>query len=182
MQHPNKHTFNVRLKKEMKHWKQKLTIYVYNHSNICNIPIYFCNIHMKQLQHTYKISETLETQACNMCFQAQHLLAAWTKMEARQLGARRWRGVRCHGVARRLLVWSLSAARTTTAGPAVGGWSAATTGGASPSRGTRCERWRRERGWGPSHEQRVERAGDEGGGSTSDGGVCPASGARRASG
>ena len=34
---------------------------VYNHSNICNIQIHFCNIHMKQLQHKSEISETLET-------------------------------------------------------------------------------------------------------------------------
>jgi hypothetical protein len=31
---------------------------MYSHCNICNIPIYFCNIYIKQLQHT---SETLET-------------------------------------------------------------------------------------------------------------------------
>ena len=31
----------------MEHWEQKLAIYVYNHCNICNISIYFCNIHMK---------------------------------------------------------------------------------------------------------------------------------------
>jgi Na+-translocating ferredoxin:NAD+ oxidoreductase RNF subunit RnfB len=50
----------------MKHWEQKFTTYVYNHCNICNIPIYFCNIHTKHLQQT---SETLETYAYNMCFQ-----------------------------------------------------------------------------------------------------------------
>ena len=49
----------------MKHWKYKLATYVYNHCNICNIPIYFCNIRIKHLQHT---SETLETDACNMHF------------------------------------------------------------------------------------------------------------------
>jgi hypothetical protein len=43
---------------------------------ICNIPIYFCNIHIKHLQHT---SETLKTSACNMRFQAQHLLAIGMK-------------------------------------------------------------------------------------------------------
>jgi hypothetical protein len=31
---------------------------------------------------TSETSETLETDACNMGFQAQHLLAVWTKMEA----------------------------------------------------------------------------------------------------
>jgi hypothetical protein len=45
----------------MKHWEEKLATYVYNHCNICNIPMYFCNIHMKHLQHTYETSETLET-------------------------------------------------------------------------------------------------------------------------
>jgi hypothetical protein len=34
---------------------------VYNYCNICNIPIYFCDIHTKQLQHTYETSKTLET-------------------------------------------------------------------------------------------------------------------------
>jgi hypothetical protein len=42
---------------------------IYNHCNICNISIYFCNIRMKQLQHTYKTLETHETYACNMRFQ-----------------------------------------------------------------------------------------------------------------
>jgi hypothetical protein len=40
---------------------------VCNHYNICNILIYFYNIHLKQLQHTSETSETLET--CNMRFQ-----------------------------------------------------------------------------------------------------------------
>jgi hypothetical protein len=52
----------MRLKKQMKHCEQTLAIYVHNHCNICNIPIYFCNIrintyniplkHLKHLQHT----------------------------------------------------------------------------------------------------------------------------------
>jgi hypothetical protein len=50
----------------MKHWKQTFATYVYNHCNICNIPIYFCNIHLKHLQHT---SKTFKTYAYNMCFQ-----------------------------------------------------------------------------------------------------------------
>ena len=41
---------------------------MYSHCNICNIPIYFCNIHMKHLQHTSETSETLETYTCNMRF------------------------------------------------------------------------------------------------------------------
>jgi hypothetical protein len=35
----------------MKHWGHTLATYVYNHCNICNIPIYFCNNRMKHLQH-----------------------------------------------------------------------------------------------------------------------------------
>jgi hypothetical protein len=41
---------------------------VYNHCNICNTQIYFCNIHMKHLQRTFETSETLETEACNVRF------------------------------------------------------------------------------------------------------------------
>ena len=61
MQHSDKHTCNIRLKKQVKHWEQTFATYVYNHCNIYNIPIYFCNIRMKQLKHTSKTTETLET-------------------------------------------------------------------------------------------------------------------------
>jgi hypothetical protein len=71
---------------------------VYNHCNICNISIYFCNIHMKHLQHTSEISETPYTKACNLRFQAQHLLVAWKKMEARRCRTRCRRGARHYGV------------------------------------------------------------------------------------
>jgi hypothetical protein len=63
MQHPNKHTYNVSLKKQIKHLEQTFLTYVYSHYNICNIPIYFCNILIK---HLYHISETFEKYACNM--------------------------------------------------------------------------------------------------------------------
>ena len=53
----------------MKYFKQTLATYMYSHCNMCNIPIYFCNIYMKQLQHTSETSETLDTHFCNMCFQ-----------------------------------------------------------------------------------------------------------------
>jgi hypothetical protein len=43
-----------------------LATYVYNHCNIYNIPIYFCNIRMKQLKHSSKITETLGSWTCNM--------------------------------------------------------------------------------------------------------------------
>jgi hypothetical protein len=78
MQHPE--SCNIRLKKQMKHWKQTFATYVYNH---CNIPIYFRNIHIKHWQHTSETSATLETDACNMCFRARHLLVAY-KIEARR--------------------------------------------------------------------------------------------------
>jgi hypothetical protein len=68
MQYRDKHNYNIRLEKHIKHWEYKLTTYVYNHFNICKIPIYFYNIHMKHLQHTYKTSETLETYAWNIRF------------------------------------------------------------------------------------------------------------------
>jgi hypothetical protein len=70
MQHPNKHTCNIRLEKtHMKHWKQKLATYMFNYCNVCNIAIYFCNFSVKYLQHTSKTLETLETYACNMGFE-----------------------------------------------------------------------------------------------------------------
>ena len=56
---------------------------MYNHFNTCNIPIYFCNIRMKHLQHTSKTSETLETYACNMCFQ-RNISLLLGRMEARR--------------------------------------------------------------------------------------------------
>jgi hypothetical protein len=47
----------------MKHLKQTLATYVYNHCNMCNITIYFCNIYLKHLRHTS------ETYSCDMRFQ-----------------------------------------------------------------------------------------------------------------
>jgi hypothetical protein len=65
MQHIDKHIYNIRPKTQIKHWYQSFATYIYNHYNI---PIYFCNIHLKHLQHTSK-SETLETYAQNIHFQ-----------------------------------------------------------------------------------------------------------------
>ena len=50
----------------MKYLEQTLAIYVYSHCNICNIPIYFCNIHMKHLQRTSETYEIIETYVCNI--------------------------------------------------------------------------------------------------------------------
>ena len=55
--------------KLMENWEQTLATYVYNHCNICSIPIHFCNIYMKHLQHTSETYEILETYACNVRFQ-----------------------------------------------------------------------------------------------------------------
>jgi hypothetical protein len=46
----------------------------YNHCNICDIPIYFYNIHIKLIQHTSETTETLETYVCNMRFQCNVIL------------------------------------------------------------------------------------------------------------
>ena len=56
----------------MKHLEHTLETYVYSHCNMCNIPIYFCNIKMKHLQHLDETSEILKTYSCNMSF-------AWTR-------------------------------------------------------------------------------------------------------
>jgi hypothetical protein len=53
----------------MKHLERTLATYVYKHCNMCNITIYFCNIHMKHLQHTSEIFETIKIYSCNMRFQ-----------------------------------------------------------------------------------------------------------------
>jgi hypothetical protein len=66
----------------MKHWEQTFTIYVYNHCNIYNILIYFCNIHLKQLQplkHKKTFKHTLATCVFSI---SQYLLVA-CEMEAR---------------------------------------------------------------------------------------------------
>jgi hypothetical protein len=36
----------------MKYLEHTLETYVYSHCNMCNISIYFCNIHLKHLKHT----------------------------------------------------------------------------------------------------------------------------------
>jgi hypothetical protein len=67
-----------------------LATYVYNH---CNIPIYFCNIRMKQLKHTSETTEILETWACNMSkkrpetLETQHRRAAMTYLVGNSSGA-----------------------------------------------------------------------------------------------
>jgi hypothetical protein len=68
MLYPDKHTYNIHLKTQMKHRELTFATYVHNHCNICNILIYFCNIHLKHLQHTSETSETLKTYACNVHF------------------------------------------------------------------------------------------------------------------
>jgi hypothetical protein len=62
-------TSNIRLEKQIKHLKQTLATYMYNHCK-CSISIYFCNIHMKHLQHTSETCKTLENR------RFQHALSA----------------------------------------------------------------------------------------------------------
>jgi hypothetical protein len=64
----------------MKYLEHMLATYVYNH---CNIPIYFCNIHIKHLQRTSETPETLKIYACNMWFQCNISLLLG-RMEARR--------------------------------------------------------------------------------------------------
>jgi hypothetical protein len=52
----------------MKHFEQIFEALATCLAKYARSPIYFCNIHMKQLQHTSETSETLETYTCNMCF------------------------------------------------------------------------------------------------------------------
>jgi hypothetical protein len=83
----------------LKPLEHTLKTYVYNHYNMCNIPIYFCNIDVQHLQHTSETTETPETYSCNMCFQRSIYLLLG-RMDARGCGARHgaelnaseWRG------------------------------------------------------------------------------------------
>jgi hypothetical protein len=52
MQHRDETLANIRLENEMKHLEHILKTHMYSHCNMCNIPIYFCNIQMKHLQHS----------------------------------------------------------------------------------------------------------------------------------
>jgi hypothetical protein len=72
---------------------------VYNHCSICNIPIYFCDIHLKYLLHTSETSETLKTYACNMRFQqnmavrrAEHSIAGSRLCDCGGEGGWQWAG------------------------------------------------------------------------------------------
>ena len=74
MQHPDKHTYKLCLKKQMKHLEQTFATYVYSHCNICNILIYFCNIHMntcniplKHLKHLKHMLATCAFSAISPC-------------------------------------------------------------------------------------------------------------------
>jgi hypothetical protein len=61
IQHPDQNTCKYTSETEMKHFEQSLATFSWNTCNICNIPIYFCNIHMKHLQHTSETSKTHES-------------------------------------------------------------------------------------------------------------------------
>jgi hypothetical protein len=78
---------------------------MYNHYNIYNIQIYFCNIRMKQLKHTSQKTETLETWACNMSekrpetLETQHHRAAMTYLVGNCSSVGSLDGVRPHAPA-----------------------------------------------------------------------------------
>jgi hypothetical protein len=64
--------------------------------HVCKISIYFCNIDVKHLQHTPKISETLKTYGYNMHFQCNVTwLLGW--MDASSLRSSRWRRIELTG-------------------------------------------------------------------------------------
>jgi hypothetical protein len=44
----------------MKYLEHTLELYVYNHYNMCNIPIYFCNIDIQYLQIPLKLLKYLK--------------------------------------------------------------------------------------------------------------------------
>jgi hypothetical protein len=69
---------------------------VYNHCNICNIPIYFCNIHTEHLQHTSDTSKTLETYSCNISFQ-RNICLLLGRLKAHRRGAQCRRVTRSSG-------------------------------------------------------------------------------------
>jgi hypothetical protein len=72
----------------MKHSEHTFETYMYNHCNMCNILIYFCNMKMKHLQHPDETSEILEIYLCNMGFQ-RNVILLFGRMEACRCGARR---------------------------------------------------------------------------------------------
>jgi hypothetical protein len=92
MQHSDKHTCNIRLKKQTKHG-HILTTYVYNHRNICNIPIYFCNIRMKTcnvpLKHLTHLKCTLETCIVSRCCLLGYLHRGATAVTGGEVGGAR---------------------------------------------------------------------------------------------
>jgi hypothetical protein len=51
----------------MKYLGYTLETYMYSHYNMCNIPIYFCNINIQRLQHiSLKLLKHFELYICNM--------------------------------------------------------------------------------------------------------------------
>jgi hypothetical protein len=52
-------TYNIRLE-QTKHLEHTLKTYMYSHYNICNIPIYFCNINMYFQRSIYLLLGRME--------------------------------------------------------------------------------------------------------------------------
>ena len=123
--------------------------------------IYFCNILMKHMQHTY---ETHETYGCNMCSST-----CWLPPNGGSLmrsSTPEWRLMLRSGVevADVEVVSSMDLGRGV-----VGGWNSAATGGASPGGGARSGAAQARVGSVP----RAEQAGNAGGDGVGECGVRP---------
>ena len=107
LQHPDKTL--ATFVEQMKHLEHTLDTYMYSNYNMCNVPIYFCNIDIQHLQHPLKhLKHTIATcvfsvaSAC--CLDEWRLidveldagteLDAAERREGRRCGAHRWHGPR----------------------------------------------------------------------------------------
>ena len=84
LQHLDENTCNIRLK-QMKHLEHTLETYEYSHYNMCNIPIYFCNIDIQHLKHTLATCAFNVPSTC--CFDERRLIN--TKLDAMEWRVRR---------------------------------------------------------------------------------------------
>ena len=79
----------------MKHLEQTLATYMYSHCNICDISIYFCNIHTKHLQHTSETYEILKTYAFSKSWSTD----GWSTAHRDPAVRSRWRMAAADGCA-----------------------------------------------------------------------------------
>jgi hypothetical protein len=94
----------------MKHLEQIVATYVYSHCNKCNVPIYFCNIHM----NTYNIPLEypkhfilLQHVMHDTLVGGDHHVSCVEELDSRldgQIRAGKWRSEEHHGLGRRELL------------------------------------------------------------------------------